>query len=121
MIISRIASRGLRWGDNNSIPPTQMTTFHGSIIAFSRDRPSTCYVPLKFNLKAVDAIYVEVDERRNTVAKRYGDSPADFLQNGNNGPTRWKISSLGAFFLRDHADTLARIRADEFHTLCNIV
>ena len=82
MVISRIASRGLRWGDNNSILPTKMTTFHGNIVAFSKDMPSTYYVPLKFNLKAVDAIYVEVDERQNTatvVAKRHRDSPADFF------------------------------------------
>ena len=88
MIISRIVSHGLRWGDNSSIPATKMTTFHGNMIAFSKDRPPTYYVPLKFNLKAVDAIYVEVDEGQNaatvvaiqiTVAKRHRDSPADFF------------------------------------------
>lgn len=88
MVISRIASYGLCWGDNNKIPQTKITTFHGNTIAFSKDIPYTCYVPLKFNFKAVDAIYVEVNERKSTativaiqitVAKRHRDSPADFF------------------------------------------
>jgi mannose-6-phosphate isomerase-like protein (cupin superfamily) len=88
MVISRIASRGLHWGDNNHIPPTKMTTFHGNIIAFSKSMPSAYYVPLKFNHKAVDAVYVEVDEHQNTatvvaiqitVGKRHRDSAADFF------------------------------------------
>jgi hypothetical protein len=104
MVISRIASRGLRWGDNNSIPPTKMTTFHGNTVTFSKDMSSTYYVPLKFNLKAVDAIYVEVDERQNTatvvaiqiaVAKRHRDSPADFF-------AQWEqwTSSLKDFIIK---------------------
>ena len=88
MVISRIASYGLCWGDNNKIPQTKITTFHGNTIAFSKDIPSTCYVPLKFNFKVVDAIYVEVNERKSTativaiqitVAKWHRDSPADFF------------------------------------------
>jgi len=55
MIISRIASSGLRWSDN-FISPAQMMTFHGSIRALSKDRPSTYYVPLKFKLEAIDAV-----------------------------------------------------------------
>jgi hypothetical protein len=52
IIISRIASSGLRWSDNFT-PPAQMTTFQGSIRALSKDMPSTYYVPLKFNLKVM--------------------------------------------------------------------
>jgi hypothetical protein len=86
--ISRIASSGLRWGDNSEIPPTKITAFRGNIIAFSKNMPSAYYVPLKFNLKAVDAIYVKVDEHQHTatvvaiqitVAKRHTDSQADFF------------------------------------------
>ena len=88
MVICRITSHGLHWGNNNDIPPMRIMTFHRNIIVFLKDMPSTCYVPLKFNFKVVDAIYVEVNECQNTatvvaiqitVAKRHRDSPADFF------------------------------------------
>lgn len=86
MIISRIASSGLRC--DISIPAAQTKTFPGHITALSKDRPPTYYVPLKFNLKAIDALYAEVDEKNKTakvvaiqitVVKRHCDSPAEFF------------------------------------------
>jgi len=52
-----------------------MMTFPGNVAALSKHRPSTHYVPLKFNLKAIDALHVEVNEQQKTamvvaVAKR---------------------------------------------------
>ncbi len=124
MVISRIASRGLRWGDNNEIPPTKITTFHGNIM-FSKDMPSTYYVPLKFNLKAVDAIYVEVNERQNTVtvvaiqitvAKRHRDSPADFFAQWEQWTDLLKDFTITPIFLwivegtRGRADVEEKLR-----------
>jgi len=125
MVISRIASRGLRWGDNNYIPLTRITTFHGNIIAFSKDMPSTYYVPLKFNLKAVDAIHVEVNERQNTatvvaiqitVAKRHRDSPADFFAQWEQWTDLLKDFTITPIFLwivegtRGRADVEGKVR-----------
>ncbi len=124
MVISRIASRGLRWGDNNEIPPTKITTFHGNIM-FSKDMPSTYYVPLKFNLKAVDAIYVEVNERQNTVtvvaiqitvAKRHRDSLADFFAQWEQWTDSLKDFTITPIFLwivegtRGRADVEEKLR-----------
>jgi len=125
MVISRIASRGLRWGDNNEIRPTKITTFHANIIAFSKDVPSTYYVPLKFNLKAVDAIYVEVNERQNTVtvvaiqitvAKRHRDYPADFFAQWEQWTDLLKDFTITPIFLwivegtRGRADVEEKLR-----------
>ena len=125
MVISRIASRGLRWGDNNYIPPTKITTFHRNIIAFWKDMPSTYYVPLKFNLKAVDAIRVEVNKHQNTatvvaiqitVAKRHRDSPADFFAQWEQWTDLLKDFTITPIFLwivegtRGRADVEGKLR-----------
>jgi hypothetical protein len=89
MIISRLASSGLRWGDTDLvILPAPLMPFSGSVTALSIDKPSTYYVPLQFNFKAIDALYVEVNEHKRTakivaiqitVAKRHTDSASNFF------------------------------------------
>ena len=122
MVISSIASRGLRWGDNNSIPPTKITTFHGNIVAFSKDMPSTFYVPLKFNLKSVDGIYVEVNERQKTatvvaiqitVAKRHRDSPADFFAQWEQWIDLLKDFTITPIFLWIVEETRGQVDVEE--------
>ena len=88
MVISRIVSSGLKFGGNDSIPMAPILAFSGSVAALSTDKPSIYYVPLKFNLKAIDALYVAVDMAKRTarvvaiqitVAKRHKDSAAAFF------------------------------------------
>jgi len=100
MVISRIASKGLCWG-NTSIPPAPVAPFHGNVTTLPRDKPSTYYIPLKVNRKAIDALYAEVNEQEKTVklvairiavAKQHMDSAAQFFAD-------WKAwtSSLSDF------------------------
>ena len=100
MIISRLASSGLNWGDA-AIPPAPQTLFPGNLTPLSIDKRSTYYVPLQFNFKAIDALYVEVNEGKKTakivaiqitVAKRHTDSEAKFFAD-------WEAwtKSLGGF------------------------
>jgi hypothetical protein len=88
MVISIIASRGLNFGGNKSIPPAPILAFSGNVAPLSTDNPSTYYIPLKFNLKAIDALYVAVDKANETarvvaiqitVAKRHKDSATAFF------------------------------------------
>ena len=87
MIISRIAARGLDWGDGY-IPPAHVTPFLGKATPLL-DNQSTYFVPLKFNFKAIDALYAEVDEHKRTakvvaiqitVAKSHRDSEVEFFE-----------------------------------------
>ncbi|KIM82084.1 hypothetical protein PILCRDRAFT_484387 [Piloderma croceum F 1598] len=87
MVISRLASSGLRWGDK-VIHPAPLTSFSGSVTVLSTDKPSTYYIPLHFNFKAIDALYAEVNEHKKTVnvvaiqvtvAKRHTDSETKFF------------------------------------------
>ena len=87
MIISRIAARGLDWGDDY-IPPAHVTPFLGKATPLL-DSQSTYFVPLKFNFKAIDALYAEVDEHKRiakvvaiqiTVAKSHRDSEVEFFE-----------------------------------------
>lgn len=89
MIISKLASSSVRWGNADLvIPPAPLTPFSGSVTALSIDKPSTYYVPLQFNFKAIDALYVEVNEHKRTakimaiqitVAKQHTDSASKFF------------------------------------------
>jgi hypothetical protein len=103
MVISIMASRGLNFGGNKSIPPAPILAFSGNVTALSADKPSTYYIPLKFNLKAIDALYVAVDKANETaqvvaiqitVAKRHKDSKTAFF-------AEWKkwINLLAEFTL----------------------
>ena len=61
MIISRIASIGLKLGRNNSIPVVFILAFLESVAGLLKGKPSILYVPIKFNLKVIDALYVAAD------------------------------------------------------------
>jgi len=87
IVISKIASAGVHSGNFN-IPAAKIVTFEGGTTMLSKDEESTYYVPLKFNLKAIDALYVRLDQKKNTahlvaiqitVAKRHKDSESAFL------------------------------------------
>jgi len=87
IIISKIVSTGLRWG-NTSICAAPVTAFPGSVTELSKEHSSRYYIPLKFNLKAIDALYAEVNDREKTakvvaiqiaVPKPHRDSMATFF------------------------------------------
>ena len=88
MIISRIASVGLKFGGNNSIPVASILAFLESVVALSKDKLSILYVPMKFNLRVINALYVAVDRAKEiaqviaiqiTLAKRHKNFAAAFF------------------------------------------
>ena len=92
MIISRIASVGLKFGGNNSIPVASILAFSESVAALSKEKLSILYVPIKFNLKAINALYVAVDTAKEiarviaiqiTVVKQHKDLAAAFFADWN--------------------------------------
>jgi len=102
MIISRLASSGLRWGDT-FIPPAPLTSFSGGVTALSIDKPPTYYVPLQFNFNAIDALYVEVNEHKKTanivaiqiiVVKRHTDSASKFFADWEASPRGFNITPM---------------------------
>jgi len=108
MVISRIASSGLKFGKNDSIPPAPILAFSGSVAALSTDNPSIYCVPLKFNLKAIDVLYVAVDKAERTarvvaiqitVAKRHRDSAAAFFADWDQWTKLLRGFTLEATFL----------------------
>jgi len=87
MVISKLATSGLCWADT-SIPAASITSFTGTVTSLSIEKESTYYVPLMFNFKAIDALYVEVNQPQKTarlvaiqitVAKRHTDSAYKFF------------------------------------------
>jgi hypothetical protein len=87
IVISRIASNGVDTG-SLTIPPAKIKTFGGTMTRLSKEEGSTLYVPLRFNMKAIDALFVRVDTKKKnayvipiqiTVAKWHSDSEAAFF------------------------------------------
>jgi hypothetical protein len=87
IVISRIASNGVELG-LLTIPPAKIKTFGGTMTRLSKEEGSTLYVPLRFNMKAIDALFVRVDTKNNiayvipiqiTLAKWHLDSEAAFF------------------------------------------
>ena len=87
IVISTISSAGLRFG-NTSIPPAQIFTFESRTARLSIDKQFTYYVPLRFNLKAIDLLFASIDVQQKTahivpiqitVAKQHKDSEAAFF------------------------------------------
>jgi len=87
IVISTISSAGLRFG-NTSIPPAQIFTFESRTARLSIDKQFTYYVPLRFNLKAIDLLFASIDVQQKTahivpiqttVAKQHKDSEACIL------------------------------------------
>ena len=86
ILISKMVSAGL----NGSIilPAARIITFEGEITQLSVDVPLAYYVPLKFNKKAIDVLFVSVDWQAQTarlvviqitIAKQHKDSEAAFF------------------------------------------
>jgi hypothetical protein len=108
MVISRIASSGLKFGENDSIPPAPIFAFSGSVAALTTDDRSIYYVPVKFNFKAIDALYVAVDKVKrtarvvaiqSTVAKRHKDSATAFFADWDQWTNLLKGFTLQTTFL----------------------
>ena len=63
----------------------------------SKDEGSTLYVPLKFDLKAIDALSVRVDTRNSvvliqiTAAKQHSDSESAFFSDWE----KWTVGHVG--------------------------
>lgn len=86
IIISQIASAGVESG-RLSIRPAKIVAFEGDSTTISQEEEYAYYVPLKFNFKAIDALYVHLDRKKKavrlvaiqiTVAKWHTDSEAAF-------------------------------------------
>jgi hypothetical protein len=65
ILISKIASCGVHSGDF-TIPPAKIVPFVGGVPRISKDKEWTYYVPLKFNLKAIDALFISLDWNQKT-------------------------------------------------------
>ena len=87
IVISKIASAGLHSG-NVQLPPAKNFPFDDNFVRLSKDRPPTYYVPLRFNQKTIDALFVSVDQKKKTaylvpiqitVAKQHKDSESAFF------------------------------------------
>src|ERR1700722_3268325 len=63
IVISSIASKGLRTGDIY-LPATKIVTFAGDTPLLSRSEGHTLCVPVKSNLKTINAIYVTVRQKK---------------------------------------------------------
>jgi len=70
------------------LPAAKIITFEGETTWLSVDEPLAYYVPLKFNKKAIDVLFVSVDRQMQsahlvaiqiTVAKQHKDSEAAFF------------------------------------------
>jgi len=121
IIISRIASAGVE-SDNFSIRPAKIVAFEGDSTTILQDEEHAYYVPLKFNFKAIDALYVHLDQKKKvvrlvaiqiTVAKRHTDSEAAFYA----GLAMW-LHGLTAFeitteFLWIHEGQRGRVEVEE--------
>jgi hypothetical protein len=88
MIISTLASSGVNAGPL-AIKAARITTFQGASTKLLNKDGHVYHVPLKFNLKAIDAIYVCVNTKKKTalvvpiqitVAKKHKDSVRAFFE-----------------------------------------
>jgi hypothetical protein len=87
IVISKIASAGLRLEKFN-IPAAQIFAFNTPTVRVSIDKPHTYYVPVRFNLKAIDLLFASIDPKKKTahivptqitIAKDHKDSEAAFF------------------------------------------
>lgn len=87
IVISKIASTGLCLGDF-CLPAAQTFAFDTPTTRLSTDKPHTYYVPVRFNLKAIDLLFASIDPEKKTahivpiqitVAKEHKDSEATFF------------------------------------------
>ena len=86
ILISTLACRGLN--GNINLPPAKIIPFEGETTRLSVDEPLAYYVPLKFNKKAIDVLFVDINRYAQsarlvavqiTVAKRHKDSEVTFF------------------------------------------
>jgi hypothetical protein len=87
IVISKIASAGLRL-EKFRIPPAQIFAFETPTARLSIDKQHTYYVPVRFNLKAIDLLFASIDPKKKTahivptqitIAKEHNDSEAAFF------------------------------------------
>jgi hypothetical protein len=99
IVISEIASNGLNAG-GLMIPPAKIKTFGGTMTRLSGEEGTTLYVPLRFNMKAIDALYVRVHTINHTayvlpiqiaVAKWQSDSESAFFSDWE----KWIVGLAG--------------------------
>jgi len=65
MVISKIASAGL-CSDKFQIPAAKIFAFETPTTRLSIDRRHTYYVPVRFNLKAIDLLFASIDPKTKT-------------------------------------------------------
>ena len=102
MVISKLVSSGLHWADM-SIPAVSIISLMGTVTRLLIEKQSTYYIPLMFNFKAINALYVEVNQCKKTarlvaiyitVAKRHTDSTSKFFADWE----AWTHSLTGSGF-----------------------
>jgi hypothetical protein len=120
ILISKMASAGL----NGSIvlPAAKIITFEGETTWLSVDEPLAYYVPLKFNKKAIDVLFVSVDRKAQTarlvaiqitVAKQHKDSEAAFFTELNTWLLGLEDFEVDTSFLWIHEGKRGRSEVEE--------
>jgi len=64
VVIGRMATSGIQ--SELCLPPAKTITFPGCITWLSKDERQVYYVPIKFNQKAIDVLFVDVDQAKNS-------------------------------------------------------
>ena len=87
MVISKLASLGLRCADLD-LPAAPIHPFDNPTTRSSIDKPATYYVPIQFNLKAIDLLFARIDATTKTahivpiqitIAEQHKDSEGAFF------------------------------------------
>jgi hypothetical protein len=120
ILISKMSSAGLH--GSIVLPAAKIITFEGETTWLSADEPLAYYVPLKFNKKAIDVLFVSVDRQAQsadlvaiqiTVAKQHKDSEAAFFTELNMWLLRLEGFEVNVSFLWIHEGKRGRSEVEE--------
>ncbi len=120
IFISKMASAGL--SGSIALPPAKIITFDGETTWLSVDEPLAYYMPLKFNKKAIDVLFVRVDRKAQyahlvamqiTVAKQHKDSEAAFFKELNTWLLALEDFKVDISFLWIHEGKRGRYEVEE--------
>jgi hypothetical protein len=110
MIISRIASAGVTTGAFK-IPGAKIIPFEDNTALLQTEQKVAYYIPVKFNLKAIDGLFVSLNTKHRTavivaiqitVAKRHKDSVQAFFASWDQWMHRLENFTIKASFLWIH-------------------
>ena len=120
ILISKMASAGL--DGSIVLPAAKIITFEGETTWLSVDEPLAYYVPLKFNKKVIDVLFVRVNRQAQsaqlvaiqiTVAKQHKDSEAAFFTELNTWLLGLEGFEVDVSFLWIHEGERGRSEVEE--------